>query len=161
MNSIAPRKRPRPRPVVSCLRCREKKLKCDRTCPCQNCIKAGCRTECTYHTRPHADEPQGCKSKKSRSSSEVDDTNHGPSLRLGTGVVEDLQQRVARLEELLIVRSDVSNSTPVSMARTGESVWVDIVSFSSFLISCACFGLNFQNLANWTNTFRPWLVLSW
>ncbi|EPS27912.1 hypothetical protein PDE_02856 [Penicillium oxalicum 114-2] len=122
MNSIAPRKRPRPRPVVSCLRCREKKLKCDRTCPCQNCIKAGCRTECTYHTRPHADEPQGCKSKKSRSSSEVDDTNHGPSLRLGTGVVEDLQQRVARLEELLIVRSDVSNSTPVSMARTGESV---------------------------------------
>lgn len=42
--------RKRPRPVVSCLRCREKKLKCDRLSPCQNCTKLpGGLTECTYN----------------------------------------------------------------------------------------------------------------
>lgn len=45
--------RKRPRPVVSCLRCREKKLKCDRLLPCQNCTKTpGGSAECTYNHDP-------------------------------------------------------------------------------------------------------------
>jgi hypothetical protein len=40
--------RKRPRPVVSCLRCREKKLKCDRTLPCHNCTKSSRSSACTY-----------------------------------------------------------------------------------------------------------------
>jgi Fungal Zn(2)-Cys(6) binuclear cluster domain. len=45
--------RKRPRPVVSCLRCREKKLKCDRVVPCQNCVnRAAARTAPTLNNPP-------------------------------------------------------------------------------------------------------------
>lgn len=51
--------RKRPRPVVSCLRCREKKLKCDRLSPCQNCTKVpGGRNECTYNHDPTRSMPK-------------------------------------------------------------------------------------------------------
>ncbi|KAJ5477448.1 hypothetical protein N7539_007592 [Penicillium diatomitis] len=121
MEHTVPRKRPRPRPVVSCLRCREKKLKCDRTCPCQNCIKAGCREECAYNTRMHADESQGSNPRRLRVPSDVDNINSRPTSHHEVGVVEDLQQRVTRLEELLAVRSDASDPRPICATHTGVS----------------------------------------
>ncbi|RMZ84918.1 hypothetical protein DV738_g20, partial [Chaetothyriales sp. CBS 135597] len=38
----------RPRPVISCLECRRKKLKCDRTRPCQQCSKVHRADFCSY-----------------------------------------------------------------------------------------------------------------
>ena len=38
----------RPRPIVSCLSCRAKKLKCDRTQPCRQCQAAGRAVECLF-----------------------------------------------------------------------------------------------------------------
>ena len=49
MNDISIGKRPRP--VVSCLRCRAKKLKCDRITPCENCTKAEIAEPCTYNPK--------------------------------------------------------------------------------------------------------------
>ncbi|KAJ5938940.1 hypothetical protein N7466_002074 [Penicillium verhagenii] len=38
------------RPQQSCLRCRERKVKCDRSIPCHACIIRGIESECTYLT---------------------------------------------------------------------------------------------------------------
>ncbi|KAK4863008.1 hypothetical protein LT330_010113 [Penicillium expansum] len=38
------------RPQQSCLRCRERKVKCDRSIPCHTCIIRGLEAECTYLT---------------------------------------------------------------------------------------------------------------
>ncbi|KAJ5178319.1 uncharacterized protein N7500_001018 [Penicillium coprophilum] len=40
------------RPQQSCLRCRERKVKCDRSIPCHACIIRGLEAECTYLTTP-------------------------------------------------------------------------------------------------------------
>lgn len=43
--------RKRPRPVVSCLRCRDKKLRCDRSIPCTNCAKVNIASDCVYNSQ--------------------------------------------------------------------------------------------------------------
>lgn len=86
MEESNPRKRPRP--VVSCLRCRDKKLKCDRTAPCENCIKAQTSNSCTYHRNNNA------RSKEC-----------APAPTPTTDVVEDLQLRLTKVEELLGLQS--------------------------------------------------------
>lgn len=40
-----PRRR---RPPLSCITCRRRKLKCDRCCPCAQCIKSKMPNECSY-----------------------------------------------------------------------------------------------------------------
>jgi hypothetical protein len=44
--------RKRARPTKSCLECRRKKLKCDRTQPCQQCRKLGREALCVYANGP-------------------------------------------------------------------------------------------------------------
>ncbi|KAL3461721.1 hypothetical protein BJX64DRAFT_289130 [Aspergillus heterothallicus] len=88
--------RKRPRPIISCLRCREKKLKCDRVSPCENCTKAGCPTECVFQ---HA--PEG--SKRARLE---DASDQRLSLEKGRlGIIEGLQDRLKRLEDILAMNS--------------------------------------------------------
>lgn len=86
MDDSNPRKRPRP--VVSCLRCRDKKLKCDRTSPCENCVKAQIADTCTYQRSVGAS------------------STRSPPVPTGTAsAVEDLQSRLAKVEELLGIKS--------------------------------------------------------
>jgi hypothetical protein len=47
-----PLSRPRPRPVLSCLRCRSRKIKCDRLLPCKQCKLTGHDQLCSYNLRP-------------------------------------------------------------------------------------------------------------
>ncbi|XPT00462.1 hypothetical protein M3J09_009615 [Ascochyta lentis] len=89
MDELNPRKRPRP--VVSCMRCRDKKLKCDRTAPCENCIKAQTSDSCTYQRNNSATLKEGM-----------------PVSAVATSAVEDLQLRLARVEELLGIQSSKS-----------------------------------------------------
>ncbi|KAJ5929084.1 hypothetical protein N7454_006932 [Penicillium verhagenii] len=112
--------RKRPRPVVSCLRCREKKLKCDRVAPCQNCVKGGFGAQCTYHQQqqqPHADPAdhqyshlQGPGPQPKRTQIPETDGSDPPTgltqpvTGLSVGIIEDLQQRVLKLESLHAVR---------------------------------------------------------
>ncbi|KAK6835730.1 hypothetical protein RU639_002419 [Aspergillus parasiticus] len=107
-NSGQPRKRPRP--VISCLRCREKKLKCDRVTPCENCTKAGCPADCVYNQGSNSID----KAKRVRLSSATIDQQSAPRGEsgggVGIGIIEDLQQRVIRLEERLALGSRVANT---------------------------------------------------
>ncbi|KAA8571067.1 hypothetical protein EYC84_000426 [Monilinia fructicola] len=116
------------------LLCREKKLKCDRLLPCQNCTKTpGGSAECTYNHDPTKSIP---KSRPSTTSpgARTPDLKNTPNLgnhvniiqgNGGVGVVEELQSRVARLEELLQVSGRLSNiqrspSQPPSTHRVSK-----------------------------------------
>ncbi|OAP63524.1 hypothetical protein AYL99_02751 [Fonsecaea erecta] len=110
--SSAPAKRPRP--VISCLECRRKKLRCSRSHPCQQCVKIGRPGRCQYQAgqepepnidfsatlsvpnkRQHLDQPGENDRVRNGSS------NHEPPLAQ-RGVIEDLQDRVTRLEQALL-----------------------------------------------------------
>lgn len=116
--------RKRPRPVVSCLRCREKKLKCDRAAPCQNCSKAGCRAECAYNQHPPQSSESLLKSKRAHLSTDGDGPDQKTSSRLGTGIIEDLQQRVVKLEELLAVQLQANKYGPMRDVPVQSSWYV-------------------------------------
>ncbi|KAK0738161.1 hypothetical protein B0T18DRAFT_450187 [Schizothecium vesticola] len=45
--------RKRRRPAMSCIQCRKRKIKCDRSMPCSNCTKHTPPQECDYYGPPH------------------------------------------------------------------------------------------------------------
>lgn len=57
---IVPPSRRRDKPIVSCILCRRRKLKCDRQSPCKTCVDRGLAVSCTYvQSVPAAQEPKG------------------------------------------------------------------------------------------------------
>lgn len=117
----------RPRPVLSCLECKKKKLKCDRQSPCLQCVKSGRSSQCSYSETSSSTGPSqqapcaaeatcvGRPAKLARVMPvegihvQVADismvSNHASSPVVKVGVIEDLQNRVQRLEEQLAVQS--------------------------------------------------------
>ncbi|KAL4930299.1 Zn(II)2Cys6 transcription factor [Aspergillus undulatus] len=114
--SSARQPRKRPRPVISCLRCREKKVKCDRVVPCQNCARAGDAERCEYQ---HG---QGNESKRTRVESECTDRNI-EQKSTGVGVIEDLQRRLKHVEDLLGIQQEIAagSSTSIDLASDGAA----------------------------------------
>jgi Fungal Zn(2)-Cys(6) binuclear cluster domain len=112
--------RPRPRPVLSCLRCRSRKIKCDRLVPCKQCTLTGHDRECSYNARPR---PDGGPRKVNGSISRQDPTNasladmgnSNPQAPIvlsttsqGSPELEaliTLQQRLQKLEQLCATHS--------------------------------------------------------
>ncbi|KAL2817932.1 hypothetical protein BDW59DRAFT_130268 [Aspergillus cavernicola] len=99
--SAADSPRKRPRRVISCLRCRQKKLKCDRATPCENCCKAGCPSDCAFQHGP------GGEPKRIRLDEPLVANRYVPPPNTtGAGIIESLQHRLTRLEALLCVPPD-------------------------------------------------------
>ncbi|KAJ8117619.1 hypothetical protein OPT61_g1221 [Boeremia exigua] len=56
---VVPPSRRRDKPIVSCILCRRRKLKCDRQQPCKTCVDRGLAMSCTYvRNTPVAQESQ-------------------------------------------------------------------------------------------------------
>lgn len=112
----------RPRPVMSCLECRKKKLKCDRLLPCHQCKKSGKATRCAYAVQENSPEPQDIEALSVRKKARLDNPSHqkddhesrwaGVMVRGENHIntfttprmvadVEDLKTRVAQLERML------------------------------------------------------------
>ena len=53
--------RKRRRPAVSCVQCRKRKIKCDRSMPCSNCVKATPPQDCNYDAPRHLQQPNALK----------------------------------------------------------------------------------------------------
>ncbi|KAF2100209.1 hypothetical protein NA57DRAFT_73822 [Rhizodiscina lignyota] len=104
--SAAYNPRARPRPTLSCLSCRRKKLRCDRAQPCEQCVRSRRSAQCTYAVDPSI----------SQSTNSYDENDDSPRKRARTGggtqqsnglgtnasvlrAIEDLQARVAELEK--------------------------------------------------------------
>ncbi len=116
----------RPRPILSCLQCKRKKLKCDRQNPCIQCLKNGRSTQCSYSdfssSAPSGRTPDvtesGRPTKIARPT--LGDEHRGhvalpspistqPSAAVvKVGVIEDLQDRVQKLEQRLTRQSRAS-----------------------------------------------------
>jgi hypothetical protein len=79
------------------MRCRNRKLKCDRTTPCENCVKAQNGNACTYY---HSAGPATEES--------------SPTPMVPAASLEDLQARLAKVEELL----GVQRQEPTAAERT-------------------------------------------
>ncbi|KAK5326360.1 hypothetical protein LTR93_003222 [Exophiala xenobiotica] len=139
--TLAPGASKRPRPVISCLECRRKKLKCDRLDPCQQCIKIGRPGRCTYQSGqepvPNTAYLHGHPSKRQRLNTPAAEDGNGDTAALedyhspvpystGKGVVEDLQERVARLERALLAHAPepdgelTARESVAPVARTEE-----------------------------------------
>lgn len=119
--SSAPKKRPRP--VLSCIECRKKKLKCDRLLPCNQCNRADKITQCVYQNRETLPtQPQltsdGSESELGPSRKKISrvppviplvpqnsapDQLPAPLIDQNekSGVLEELQSRVEKLERIL------------------------------------------------------------
>jgi hypothetical protein len=116
--AVVPAKRPRP--VISCLECRRKKLKCSRTYPCAQCVKIGRPGRCEFQAgqEPEANEnwagPSNAPVKKRRLQSPMLTNGTSPAQNVAqaakiaptapakAGIIEDLQARIARLEALVL-----------------------------------------------------------
>lgn len=135
----------RPRPVLSCVECRRKKLKCDRLLPCEQCRKAYQSAQCTYTTRPGLQSQNAHQTDNSRpeggqmgresaehtespaasheiasSSLPADDTTPTRIVKKKVGVIEDLQSRVHHLERLLL--NDQSRFSVSALEHGGNLV---------------------------------------
>lgn len=114
--------RPRPRPVLSCLRCRRRKIKCDRSLSCKQCTLTGHDRLCTYNAQPKSGgvaSPytfNGSHSTHSSADTSVTgalNLNVRKSILIGTesqpGVETetpfDIQQRLKSLEQLCATHS--------------------------------------------------------
>lgn len=49
----------RPRPILSCLRCRSRKIKCNRLLPCRQCTLTGNSEQCSYNARTESGKVDG------------------------------------------------------------------------------------------------------
>lgn len=92
--------RARPRPTLSCLECKRKKLRCDRSHPCAQCVKSGITARCQFADNTDID------GYRQTSSSLTGGDDRPPSkrqrldtLKDATNAIRDLQRRVAQLEE--------------------------------------------------------------
>lgn len=108
------RPKKRPRPTLSCRECRNKKLRCDRTQPCQQCVKGQRETLCVFDTGASSEEPSPHNpvihespnpgNQMVRSQRTELQPHNAPVSQPKGGVIEDLQARVASLEA--IIRAD-------------------------------------------------------
>ncbi|KAL4994410.1 hypothetical protein BDV10DRAFT_189080 [Aspergillus recurvatus] len=96
-SASADQQRKRRRPVISCLRCREKKLRCDRVAPCGNCTKAGCPSDCVFQQTSN-ESNDGAKRPRLE---DLPERRDGPVEGAGIGIIEDLQRRLKRIEDML------------------------------------------------------------
>ncbi|OXG79806.1 hypothetical protein C345_05536 [Cryptococcus neoformans A2-102-5] len=99
------RKRKR-RPHLNCAECRRLKLKCDRTVPCENCVKRSCQEICPEGVR---EGPRNVK-KQARPSSSNDGDLPAARRRRDTGTLS------ARSPSITLPRADTFASEPVTTA---------------------------------------------
>ncbi|KIV90261.1 hypothetical protein PV10_07582 [Exophiala mesophila] len=132
----------RPRPVISCLECRRKKLKCDRAYPCQQCVKIGRPGRCQYQrgsepetngshfTEAHPKRPRldfSDIAKPQESTSTPKPVSNEIVVQSKPGIIEDLQDRVARLEKALISQNEESAASSKATRNSGVDHGRDIV----------------------------------
>lgn len=136
-DNIAPyNPRSRPRPTLSCLVCRRKKLRCDRSHPCDQCVRSHRPDECSYAAQgsssasPITNETTWTRTASSGESPakrpRTDDytpidvsTVNAPLLR----TVESLVTRVAQLERQMadLVGNGATANAPAPTPKSAMS----------------------------------------
>lgn len=103
----------RPRPVVSCLNCRRKKLKCDRRLPCEKCVKSGKVANCAYLPGQEPvvnDTADAIGNKRQR----TDAPSPSTTSAVTPAKFEDLYVRVQQLEKALKAQPAPASPSPAT-----------------------------------------------
>ncbi|KAH9893698.1 hypothetical protein F4778DRAFT_794751 [Xylariomycetidae sp. FL2044] len=102
----------RPRPVKSCLECRRRKLRCDRTLPCSQCQKSqrSCRYAADGEPASQSDESDAETPERAtkRPFPPGQDPKHRPQLPTShpsNSVIDEHAARIERLEKLLLANA--------------------------------------------------------
>lgn len=110
----------RPRPVVSCLECRNRKLKCNRCLPCNRCVRDGRKELCTYAAgqKPLSNDEhlEDRRPKRRRLSTEI---SSDPTTSEILAKFNELQARVQQLEGTLSTKP--SNHEPAASSVFSET----------------------------------------
>jgi hypothetical protein len=114
--------RKRPRPVVSCLRCREKKLKCDRVLPCHNCRKSSRSSACTYSDDVN---PGSASKRQVTMAVERQSANDRGLLRDVEAAVRNETVKV-NICDLWYVKGHLQTDTPQAVSSNGVGVVEDL-----------------------------------
>lgn len=119
----AGRKRKRHRPAVSCVPCRQRKIRCDRELPCEPCQKQDLASSCSY-TPQNADADELSRDGQhlwTRSSSTVILPERRPSESPQSDEVRALKAKIDRLEQIIAgTPSTASQSPALSASRVPD-----------------------------------------
>jgi len=130
-------RRPRPRPVVSCVRCRRRKIKCDRLIPCQQCKSTGHDRQCSYSTRPKPTEDNSHQALERMISrpglvdtpfTDLGNTHSQAPITVDTQpdqhpkleTLDSLQQRLQKLEQLCAMAPEKVSNNDKDLRRSDE-----------------------------------------
>lgn len=120
-----------PKVQLSCVMCRQRKVRCDKLSPCKNCERLG--ATCIPVQRARL--PRGRSSQKKSADRPAD-----------TGTGSDLESRVASMEQLLYQMTRQDNYTTASIgsiasamaqdgeAHLGSSLWKEVRNWPSLNI---------------------------
>jgi hypothetical protein len=109
----------RPRPIESCLPCRDKKLKCNRQQPCFQCVKGGRTTQCKFFEHPRrARRAHGSIASQTEAQTLSPTSKNDKRVIASTdksvvthdSAISDLQRRVVQLERLASRNLDAFDS---------------------------------------------------
>ncbi|UZJ54438.1 hypothetical protein CBS101457_003758 [Exobasidium rhododendri] len=118
--SIRPPPKKRNRAALSCTLCRERKVKCDRVIPCQQCIKRGDEEYCRLDPNKRGPQSsvkviQGQGKKQHSHSHSSGEYGHAPSgsppVSSSASEVDAIKARLAQLEQVLAQKNSTSESS--------------------------------------------------
>lgn len=111
----------RNRAALSCTLCRERKVKCDRVIPCQQCIKRGDAEHC--HLDPAKRGPAKPTTQAKRDSSHREHSQSNPSMPdvSSANEVDTIKARLAQLEQALAQQQGGSPSFSIPSTSSGFS----------------------------------------
>lgn len=129
----------RPRPVKSCNSCRQRKLRCDRTCPCSQCLKSN--RPCKYATendpgsegsdgeasprpakRQYRPPPSYVDAPTPTAQSSAGFASLNGQVRAGGSTVEQFGARLERLERIVLNNGSPSHASEYGAGRTPYSI---------------------------------------
>ncbi|KAL3494973.1 fungal-specific transcription factor domain-containing protein [Aspergillus germanicus] len=143
MDSTVPLNRRRDKPQLSCTRCRQKKLRCDRQQPCQTCKARGLGPYCTYPPRT-TPSPRALPSRP---------RSHRPLSQ------SSLAHRIDRLEDSLsALLHTVGNNVTAQQDPRASNRPIEPASFAptppeSGTLHCHPEGTVYASSAHWTSIF--------
>lgn len=112
----------RPRPIVSCLSCRSRKLACSRTLPCNKCIKGGRASSCEYAPGREPARNEKITGTNGAKRPRLDENATDLPTTVVTARFDELQARVQQLEQALTFqRANPQPVTPLLVDSPSES----------------------------------------
>ncbi|CCF54242.1 hypothetical protein NDA14_006344 [Ustilago hordei] len=99
LDGTRPPPKRRNRQAVSCVSCREKKIKCDRVVPCNQCIKRGEQDQCRIEQKPKIVHENASRSNQSQQYTQQQQPNPYDPLSPGSAVYSQFSAAISTAKD--------------------------------------------------------------